>query len=446
MKINTDNFNAANNAVNKELRLVVKIAFDTNADIFFTSHSDITISGETVVSNVLRKTSSTTQRIDPNNARATIGAINFELIDVAEAVTTVFRDQLDDDNGLRGKTVELYLGYIDLGWNDFRLEQTQIIDKSMSYKDGVYRVQCRDIQREARKQIFEIPKTRLAADVSIGDSTIDVFDASGFEPVTHGTSYTQDPSTSIFYFKIKKGDGFEICSATGATATSFTGVSRGLFGTDETTHTIKNSENSSPEITEYIYLEMPAVKLIYALLTGVLVNESASLPDHYHLGIQEDWVDLSAFTGIGTDLYDHEDDQNGLVTRFQGLTKTDGKRFIEQQLLLLSGCVTPILPNGKLSLKKVGSVLTGASYVDELDESNIVNYSPVNYDLSNIKNNLDIYWSYLELQKKSKRSKSCNNDAAGSRYGGHFAGIKCENDEQRIFPVVSTSSTTAARR
>jgi len=78
MKINTDNFNAANNAVNKELRLVVKIAFDTNADIFFTSHSDITISGETVVSNVLRKTSSTTQRIDPNNARATIGAINFE--------------------------------------------------------------------------------------------------------------------------------------------------------------------------------------------------------------------------------------------------------------------------------------------------------------------------------------------------------------------------------
>ncbi|MCP5004144.1 MAG: hypothetical protein GY941_09425, partial [Planctomycetes bacterium] len=330
------------------------------------------------------------------------GNINFELVDVAEAVTDTFRDELtDNDNGLRGKTVELYLGYKDLAWTDYRLEQTQVIDKSVTYIDGIYKVSCRDIQREARKQIFELPKTRLAAAVSVSDSSIDVHDTSGFTLVPHGTSYTLNPSVSIVYFKIKAGDGFEICSATGMTATSFTGVVRGLFGTDNLTHEIGDNESSSPEVTEYIYLEMPAVKLVYALLTGDLIGQGATLPDHYHIGISADWVDIDAFTGIG-ELYDSSDDTLGLLTRFQGLTKTDGKRFVEQQLLLLAGCVTPVLPNGKLSLKVVGSVLTGAAYAAELNETNIVKYSALNYDLSAIKNQLEIFWSWLELQNGEK--------------------------------------------
>jgi hypothetical protein len=85
-----------------------------------------------------------------------------------------------------------------------------------------------------------------------------------------------------------------------------------------------------------VYLELPAVKLMYALLTGTLNNQGgATLPATWHMGVDPAYVQLADFTGK-LDLYDPADDTKGFPVRFEDLKKQDGKAFLEKELALLS--------------------------------------------------------------------------------------------------------------
>jgi len=401
MRTNSAAFDEFNQASSKSLRLVIKINFP--APIYLTSHADIPNIPANRIDDSLMNVSSTSQRLVPKDGRSEIGSMSFSVVDVAGAVTTEFRSQQAAGNGLNGRTVELYRGGEGMDWAEFRLEQTQQIDGNVAFSKGAYKVQCADIQRSLRADINDLAKTFLSADIDAAATTIPVFDAADFEACSHVASFSDQGSGSFFYIRIKYSDGYEICRATGKTATSFTGVTRGVLGTKAVPHSATGdaSETSGVEIEEYVYLELPAAAMAYALLTGDIIG-GGTIPTRWSLGIDTADVDIASFQNIGEDLFDSSDYTKGLILRFNGLKKTDGKRFIEREVCLLAGLFMRVGADGKLYLRRMTGIINSADYVAELNPDNAITHGDAVYDLSKIRNKFDIRWSYVEFPGESE--------------------------------------------
>jgi len=390
MRADTVTFNSANVAPQKSPRFVVAIIFDV-ASIYITSHRGITTVPGVVIDGALRGTAALSQKIVPDEGRTEIGAMSFEAVDLEAQLTDEFRSKLQGGEGLSGRECRLYVGYEGMDFTAFQRFQTQVLAEP-DFDDGVYRIQCRDITREQRKDIFEPKKTTLRDTVSASATTIPVYVTSEFSTVFHGPSYSDGPSSTVGYIKIDD----EVIRYTGKTADSFTGCTRGVLNTLAVAHEVDSGTDADrrPKVEEYIYLELPLAKLIYAILTGDLYNDSATLPAHWHLGIDPDWVRLSDFTGLGTDLWDPTSDTAGVVARFAGLTKTDGKKFLESELYQLLGCYPIIYSDGTIGIRKMNHILADAPYVVELNENNCVSWSALKHEMDSMFNVLRVDWNW----------------------------------------------------
>lgn len=397
MRVNSEAFNTWNDSRSKELRLVVKADFVS--PVYFTSHSDVTIDGADVVSGVLKKTTSSSQRLRPLEARSEIGSIGFELVDVDGLVTDKLREKDIGGEGLKGLFIESYQGGPSLAWSDYRVENTQVIDKQLSFTGVNYKFHCRDIQREMRKNIFSLASTRVSQNFVIGETTtLNVLTTEGFEPCLHGPEWGLNPSVSIYYLMLTTNSVFEIISATGKTDNTFTGITRGLFGTDEIDHNIPSggvTDTSGTEVKEFVYLEGTAPHIAYQLLTGKNFSNVDTLPSTWHLGIDQSYIDQDSFINIGTDLHDPSDDNAGFILRGDGLTKEDGKRFIETEICRLMGAFPLVGSDGRIKLRRLASVLTDSPYIGTLDESNVTKISNYHSNFNDIKNILQIDWAYI---------------------------------------------------
>ena len=405
MRADTAAFAAKNVALAKRPRFVVEVAFDSDNTIlrYFTSHSDSALpGGASAILGVVEGLSGTSQTLNPDTANATIGAISFSLVDKASIVTTTLGGQLALGRSTRRQRVRVYVGYEGLAWADYTLVQTQLVTE-ISYREGLYQFKCADVQREMRKDIFELAKTTLAQSLSATATTIEVFDTSAFTLVAHGTSYSDAPSATVGYLKIQD----EVIRCTGKTSTQFTGCTRGALNTRAVEHAV--DATASPDrrtaVEEFVYLELPAVKLVYALLTGALHNQGgATLPASWHLGIPTSYVRLADFTDAAkSDLWNPADDEQGFVVRGEGLTKTDGKKFIETELNLLCGTFMPVYADGALGLKRMANVLAGASYVRLLDDSNLVSVGDLVDDFDALHNVIRIEWNWEQAIKDFTR-------------------------------------------
>lgn len=411
MRSDSDSFSAANVARSKDVRFVIELSFaDDNSVLrYFLSHDDADYpSGATAYAGVIQSFTSTSQSLDPISGNSTIGDISFTLVDADEALTTLLQTQLAASRSARKKRVRVYAGYKDLDWWDYTLLATQFVDKKVSYLDGAYTFNCSDIQREARIQIFKPKETNLGAAFSKTDTTITVVDNSDFTMVAHDASYSDAPSSTVGYLKIiKSNDEYEIVSYTGKSSTTgFTGLTRALFGTKqiELTYDVAVSADRQPKIEEFIYLEGPAVKLIYAIRTGVLYGQGgATLPSHWHLGTDTDYVRLLDFTNYGADWWDSSDPTLGFQVRFEGLKEQDGKQFVERELQLLLGAFGPIYADGAVGLKKMAGVLSSSGYTHHLTASNVVSYGELDHDYSRVHNNIEVRWNWDEVAEKFTR-------------------------------------------
>lgn len=401
MRTNADEFNEFNQASLKNLRLVLKFGFST--PYYITSHAGIPNIPANRLDDSLKDVSSISQRLIPDQGRSEIGSMSFGVVDIAGAVTTEFRSQRVAGDGLAGVTVELYRGGAGMDWSDFRLEQTQEISNSVVFKAGTYKVQCNDIQRSMRKDLFDLAKTRLAAQLDAGASTLSVFDTSDFEACSHVASFGDQPSGSYYYLKIKYKNGFEIVRATGKTATTFTGVTRGLFGTSDVDHILPSGSDADAgvEVSEYVYLELPAPAMAYALLTGNIIG-GGTIPTRWNLGISTALADQPSFEDIGEDWFDSSNYANGLIFRFQGLAKTDGKRFIEREVCLLSGAFLKVGADGKLYMRRMTGVISTSDFVQEINADNAIAVGEAKHDLNKVRNTYDVEWSYVEFPGEAR--------------------------------------------
>ena len=391
MRSDSAAFTALNGAPAKEPRFVIKIEFSSSS-LYLTSHADITGVPATVLVGGVQEPFIASQKLNPDEARAEIGSASFRVVDLASGFTNAVRSKLAAGEGLRKKLVRFYLGYVGQDFAEFVLVGTQQIT-SASYDKGSYQIDCADIQRSARKDVFDLKTTNLTSSISETDTTIYVNNTAGFTRVYHGTSYSDAPSTTVGYIKIKD----EVIRYTGSTSTTFTGCTRGVLGTTAAAYKVDGATPVArrEKVTEHVYLELPAVKIIYALLTGVLYGDSATLPSTWHLGISTSLVRLSDFTGIGTDLWNPADDTAGVVLVFQGVAKTDGKAFIEKELLRLLGCFAPVYADGALGLRRMVRILSDAPGVVTLDNSNTVTTGELEHDMESLHNNFLISWNPL---------------------------------------------------
>ncbi|WP_444926791.1 hypothetical protein ACJJI4_01340 [Microbulbifer sp. TRSA002] len=396
MRNNSETFDVYNQAPQRQLRLVIEIDYDL--PLYISSHTDIPGLPANVILGTLKKCSATSQKIIPEQGLAEIGAISFEVVDIAAQLSYVLRDELEQGRGIKGRTVRLYQGFAGLDWEDFRLEQTQIAEESISYASGIYRVRCRDIQRAMRSDIFVLNSTRLSADFLKSADTLPVYDASEFEPNPHTAAYGDAWNQSVYYLKIKYQDGFEIVRATGKTDSSFTGCTRGLFGTHDRDHILPedSDDESGIEVEEYIYLEGPGPQLAYALLTGNILGTNDALPSNWHLGIDPNYVVLDQFENIGSDWYKPSDHSKGKILRFDGLEKTDGKKFIETEINLLLGAFMPVNAAGQLGFRRMAGVLADSGSVSTISPDDVTNLGELKYNLAGIRNVFSVEWSWFE--------------------------------------------------
>lgn len=387
MRVDTPQFAARNQARQKSPRFVVRIVYDVDS-LALTSHAGIAdITAGTILEGVLVEPTVTSQRLKPDDAIAEIGSASFTLVDVGSQFTTEIRERLLDGAGLRGKTVQFYVGFEDLSFTDFMLVATQIVS-SVSFSNGVYQIACLDIQRSLRSEVFEPKATTLAVTASATDVTLTLTSTTGFQMVAHGTSYTDAPSATVGYVKIKT----EIIRYTGISGNQLTGCTRGVLGTVAAAYPVDPAVAAErrEKVTEYIYIELPGPKLALAVLTG----SGGLLPAHWHLGISPALVRTADFNAIGKDLWDPADDSKGLVLRFEGLTRTDGKRFLEKEIYLCLGLYSPVYADGTLGLRRMSRVRADAATVMTLDPTNSTQVADLTHDMRALHNVFVVNWSW----------------------------------------------------
>lgn len=395
MRIDNVDFAGVNESQWQSPQFVVTVDFGDDDLFYLTSHTISGLSGENVIEGVLTSISGTSQKLNPDKANSEIGSINFEVLD--DGLTAIQADRLNQGKGLHGKTVKFYVGDAELDWSSFILATTQIVDQA-SYKDMAYSFKCSDVQRLLREEIFKPKETRLNRDLRAEDDEILVLTTSGFEPY-----YFPDIAGSVVHDEKAgllrldgDGDTFEIVSYTGKEANKFTGVKRGLFGTTALSLVHgQGDDESGPKVTEFIYLEMPAPMLAYAVLTGSIYGYPGEyLPDHWNLGIPADFIRTSDFLTIGEDLWDPDDPNRGLVIRLAGLEEEDGKKFLEEEVFLLMGCYQPIYSDGQLGIGRLTGVHSNSGYVRRLDAENVVDYGDLTHDMGSIINQIFVSWNW----------------------------------------------------
>ena len=476
MRADPSEFAGRNLAPSKDPFYVVAVSWDTaNTDItYLTSHANADYpAGADVITGVIQDINGTSQSLDPINALATIGNLDFSAIDKGGALTNKINVKLTAGDGLREKRVQVSVGYKGLAWSDYVIVQTQqIADISFggSNVGALYKFRCSDIQRSTRKEIFDLAETNLTANIDIGtiedisnanpgnvkspghgkstsdkvtirnvggttevngneytitvvdddnftigvdttsygvytgggfwgDATISVVSTTDFETYPHGTSYSDAPSATVGYFRIKD----TVYRYTGKTATTFTGVIHAVHGTKPVKQDIGTvTENDrKPKVTEFVYLEEPAVQIALRILLGTYGGKT--LPSRWSLGIDTTWVNESAFENIGKDVWDTTDDTAGFVAYGAGLKKTDAKRFLEKEIYLLLGLFSPVLTNGQLSLRRMSNILNDAAYTGTLDTSNVISYSDLKHDMDNVYNVFEINWNWDFLKEEFTR-------------------------------------------
>ncbi len=397
MRINTDDFDEFNDSKSQQPRFVIEIDFSTDGtDLhYFTSHDDVpTITP--VTHGVLKKTSSISQKLVPERANSSIGSLSFDLLDVGQAVTTVFNSKRVSRKVLFGKRARLYIGFSGMDWADYRLEQTQFIDKKLKYKNVVYSISCKDSTYGMNKSIMQPLETRLSSSILAADTDIPVYNVEGWQMVERDSDFLDAPNTTCTYLEIDDGKNKEYCRVT-AIGTSFT-VVRGVLGTTalDWTLPVDANDEKGPKVKELIFVQMSSLKLAYAVLTGELIGQTGTFPPHWHVGIDTSLLTESEFT-----------DQDDFTAYAVGLQKTDAKKFIEAEIMLPNSRYLRVNGSGGMDLKRLFAINSEAAPVFHLDDSQIIKHGDLEFDSQSTFNKFEIDWSYDTKPKKPEyRRKS----------------------------------------
>jgi hypothetical protein len=231
---------------------------------------------------------------------------------------------------------------------------------------------------------------------------IPVYDSSKFLLIAHDSTYSDAPNSTVGYLRIED----EVIRYTSKTLDSYIGCVRGALNTKAVAHAVDatTSADRRTKVEEFIYLEGPGPKLALAVLTGKIYGTASTIPSHWNLGIPDEYIRESDFTGVGPDLWNPADDTAAQVFRFDGLKAQDGKRFLERQIFLPLGCYSPVYADGAIGLRRMTAVISDASPVVTLTKRELISLSDLEHEYTLIHNDFRVNWAWNALTESYERS------------------------------------------
>jgi len=286
--------------------------------------------------------SAVSQSVDPVSGISTIGSMGFSLIDRNGLVSQAIRDGDTAGYGLNRQRCDLYLTYPGDDWADRQYMRRMQITAADT-DGGSIKISSADIQRALKKQIFEPATDKLSADVLAADSAIALQDAVSFNVVTH-------PSGTFAYVKIND----EIIKYTSKTANQISGCVRGQQGTIATAHA------QDDDVSEIIYFNENPLSIALRVMKG------SDIPDHWQLKMDAtNHIDQAAWNSEGALLcgYDPTDATAGMQFEFVINKDTDGKKWIEQEIMRVLGAFMPVRGDGRLGLRGYSDISQAESVI-----------------------------------------------------------------------------------
>lgn len=346
----------------------------------------------------------TTLKLLADEGRTETGSFNFDVADLERSLTSEMRSQLLLLNrSPRREFARFYAGFKDIDFADFELIQTQEINAVTDKGNGVWSFKANDVTRNLKKKIFEPKRTFLTADITAEATTMNVADTSEFEMVEHGTSFTDAPSSTVGYIKIED----EIIRYTGKTATTFTGLTRHVLRTKLSAHVNDEdaTEDGRREVKEVIYLELPAPKLAYALATGILLNQTGTLPAHWAASLIAAEIVLTEFQNIGEDLYSFTDDTVGIPLLLIDPGASDAKTFIEKHVCFPIGLSLRVRADGQVGIQRLAKITVGTSpTTPRITDARLLKPPMFTYRFDKVINDIELQWNRDHLADKLTRS------------------------------------------
>ncbi len=174
----------------------------------------------------------------------------------------------------------------------------------------------------------------------------------------------------------------------------FYNCTRGALNTKPAAHEVDATADADrrTKVKERVYIELPLLKVVYAILTNQIYGQADPWPSNWGLGISTKWVATSTFTEH-PDWWDTTDDTKGQIVRFEGPKKRDGKKFIEEQLMRLQGAFLRVQADGQLGLRRKVRVSPQAAYVELIGDDNLVEWGSLKEDMNAVHNAFTIHWN-----------------------------------------------------
>lgn len=387
----TDNFIEANAALAREPRFVAKILNDYQT-LYITSSPDVSITdpGSAIFSGAMTDLSGSSQNIEPERGFSTIGSMTIQVDDIG--FTTKLREIADNGDTIYNNQVILYAGFKDLAFADY----VKIMPLYVAGNDNnelTYTITLKDTQRFSDQAIFtDKPKAICVGSLGYSTGSLEVSSTTGFSMVEHDADWTDSPSATVGYLKVRgvnrRGqDVTEYMRYTATTSTTFTISERGLFGT-EIIDLKGTNDSGTAEVEELVHLDLNVPKLLIALLTGDLYGQPGkTLPSHWHAGLTASQIDLASFENIGDDLWNFNLD-------FLDLDDEDAKRWIADQVLRINNLFLYVNQDGELALDRFAVRPQDAPGSKVLNYDSIVDIGGITRDSNSIRNNFLISWEY----------------------------------------------------
>ncbi|PHS20226.1 MAG: hypothetical protein COA86_02740 [Kangiella sp.] len=383
---------------NKSSRWAIQVAFDDAATdfVYFTSHDDVPIpAGETVVHGVLRNVGAVLQQLKPAKFNSTIGNLSFSLVNVNGNVESELRAKRALGIHLFGKRARLFSGGVGLQWGSYIIETTQWISSEFDYRKNQYLVSCKDSQSLMDKTVNRPPETRLSAGVGSSDLTLPIYNSSEFNLVQQDSLFVEAPNELCTFIEISDNNQKEFCKVTAITATELT-VVRGVMGTTAFGWAVPNNadEDRGPKIKEMFTIDMNMAKFAWAFLTGEdLDNIGVNLfPEGRHCNVptnqlvRQEFIDLQA--------------ENATKAQHMALKKVNGKQFFEEQIALSLGYYLGVNGEGLMNLRSLNSVHSNNNVVGTIGQNEMVDFSSLKHDASEVANFISMFWSWDERPNK----------------------------------------------
>ncbi len=376
---------------------VARLEFSPTDVLYFTSAPVTGLTGANVIL-AADGFSGVSQRYDHWARISTIGnvTVEFSTADLVPEIASRF----SNGTGIRNMALTIYVGTRDIDWANFETLFPYTV-QSVSSGPLVTRLSAADPQRGLDAQLFEAP-TGIHLTKTLEDTQTDGYlcvakVGTGSDPELpvvyrdeshqvrpaeyYGVVRLQDELILHGELEFDEIDGWRVPI-----------IERSALGSLRQKHEYDPDSSLDRQINvqPWVYLEGPALKVMYALITGEIWGTLETLPDWWHAGVSATKVNLSEYLAY-PEIWDTNDD-TGRMVRINGPEPVRAREYLQEQLLVWVGGLMPVRSNGALGFKPRVATLRNAPADLTIGDDDILSAGDLEWDQNQLGNVIRVKW------------------------------------------------------